>query len=396
MVPRLQRTTFGQRRAVGLACIVARDAELNGTFAGLLASAGFLTRELASAAQFVASDLLPDADIVAFDLASLGQDPMEIMRALAASGFPGDLILIGRFDAEASAALAQIAAEQGLSMLPPLSKPLRPSELEDRLALLQPVASRAAPGIDLEQALHHDWLELWYQPKMELQCSTLCGAEALLRMRHPVRGVVMPAEFLPARDDDRMLAVSQFVVTRAMADWLAFAETRLPIELSINVPLRTFRDARFLRFLHNRLPIHPHFPGLVLEIDAAELAAERDTICALAAELAMFRVRLSVDDLGCCTFWSGLPVFPFAELKVDQQFVSGCAGDRLKRALCQTIVDIGHRFGARIVAEGVDIQEDLVAVRDMGFDMAQGFLLGTPLQPAAFTRAMLRRTFALH
>jgi EAL domain-containing protein (putative c-di-GMP-specific phosphodiesterase class I) len=193
-----------------------------------------------------------------------------------------------------------------------------------------------------------------------------------------------------------MLAISQFVVTRAMADWLAFAEARLPIELSINVPLRAFRDARFLRFLHNRLPIHPRFPGLVVEIDAAELAAERDTICALAAELAMFRVRLSVDDLGCCTFWSGLPVFPFGELKVGQQFVSGCARERVKRALCQTIVDIGHRSGAMVVAKGVDAQEDLVAVRDMGFDMVQGFLLGTPLEPAAFTRAMQHRAFALH
>ena len=81
--------------------------------------------------------------------------------------------------------------------------------------------------------------------------------------------------------------------------------------------------------------------------------------------------------------------FPFVELKVDRKFIAGCADDRLKRAVCRQILDLADGYGARTVAEGVETRPDFVAVRDMGFDLVQGFLFAKPATAKKFARTML-------
>jgi EAL domain-containing protein (putative c-di-GMP-specific phosphodiesterase class I) len=101
-------------------------------------------------------------------------------------------------------------------------------------------------------------------------------------------------------------------------------------------------------------------------------------------------IGVSIDDL--VADWPalmGLASFPFAELKVDRQFVTGCANDRLKQTVCRSIIELAREYGARVVAEGVESRADFVAANEMGFDLVQGFLFGKPMALKKFARSAL-------
>jgi EAL domain-containing protein (putative c-di-GMP-specific phosphodiesterase class I) len=245
--------------------------------------------------------------------------------------------------------------------------------------------------VDLIEAFGNNWLELWYQPKIDPRALTVCGAEALIRLRHPTWGVVAPAPFLPEKGDPHFRVLSDFVVLKAMADWMRFATDHVPIEIAVNLPAAVLADPDFVRRMRLQLPRHPAFDRLVVEIDASELVGDVVRVRDVARELASCGVGISIGNLGAeGASLTGLEDLPIMELKVARQVINGCAQDRLKRALCTTILDIARRIGARTVAESVETRADLIAVREIGFDLIQGFMLGKPLEARKFGR-LLRR-----
>src|SRR3984893_8025412 len=109
-------------------------------------------------------------------------------------------------------------------------------------------------------------------------------------------------------------------------------------------------------------------------------------------ELRFHNIAITIDDLGA--EWPaliGLNDFPFPEVKVDRKFISGCADDRLKRAMCGRIPALANGYGARCVAEGVETRADFLAVREMGFDLVQGFLFAKPIPAKKFARTIMGR-----
>lgn len=115
-----------------------------------------------------------------------------------------------------------------------------------------------------------------------------------------------------------------------------------------------------------------------------------DILIDVAKEIRLKNVAISIDNLGAD--WPalmGLDSFPFAELKVDRQFVTGCASDRLKRTVCRRIIELAREYGARVVAEGVETRADFTAANEIGFDRVQGYLFGKPVGLKKFARASL-------
>jgi EAL domain-containing protein (putative c-di-GMP-specific phosphodiesterase class I) len=173
------------------------------------------------------------------------------------------------------------------------------------------------------------WLELWYQPKIGSQALDLRGAEALIRMRHPRLGVIQPAHFIPHMGDRLLPALSQFVVTQALADWRYFLAEQRPLDLSINLPISFLEDPKSFDYLCRQLPDDPAFAGLILEVDGSDitrdLAAARD----FAKQARLRKLAISVDRLGSeWTTLLRLRDFPFVEIKVEPELVAGCAYDR--------------------------------------------------------------------
>jgi EAL domain-containing protein (putative c-di-GMP-specific phosphodiesterase class I) len=213
------------------------------------------------------------------------------------------------------------------------------------------------------------------------------GVEALLRVRHPAWGIVPPAYFVPDDGDPQFHPVSDSVISRVVDDWHYFFAQHGPIETAINLPIAFLQDPESIGRLCKQLPDHTAFDGLIVEINGTEVVRNLSLAKEVARQLRSHKIAISIDALGA--EWlslTGLCNFPFVEIKVDRKLVTGCAEDRLKQSICRRILDLAGSYGARTVAEGVETWADFIAVREMGFDLVQGFLFAKPMTAEKFAQ----------
>jgi EAL domain-containing protein (putative c-di-GMP-specific phosphodiesterase class I) len=231
------------------------------------------------------------------------------------------------------AEIEQIGLRHGLAMLPSLKKPFRANDLKTKLTAgarvndTTPAAkSKKLVRVDLAEALRKHWLELWYQPKIHLKSLSVCGAEALIRVRHPDHGIMSPAQFLPKAGDLLYEPLSRFVIATAMAHWNTLDADKIAHKLAVNVPASVIVSPEFIGVLRKLLPTNPKFPGLIIEVTEDEIIQDPIRIREIATQLKLYNVSLSIDDFGSAySSLSRLHELPFTELKLDRSFVSNCA-----------------------------------------------------------------------
>lgn len=383
---------FGRRKVACRACVVEGKPHVRRFLCEALEEIGFITCECANV---TALDAVLDeplgVDLVVIGSAN-GVQAATVIEALAAKVFDGKVLLLGPRNSSSVAAVRHLGMQRRLEMLPPLVTPFDSASLHQSVAALARKDTQLEPVIDAGEALDAGWLELWYQPKFNARTLQLCGAEALIRVRHPSWGLVPPAYFMPDRDDPCLSVLSNFVVNRAIEDWHYFTTNHRTVQIAVNLPFNFFRDPDSIMNLCRRMPNHPAFDGLIVEISAGDLVADLDLARAVARQVRFSNIAVSIDDLGSeCLSLVGLDDFPFVEVKVDRQFIAGCADDRLKRTACRQILDLADGFGCRTVAEGVETRADFFAVREMDFDMVQGFLFAKPMTAQKFALTSLRQ-----
>src|SRR5665213_945535 len=277
-------------------------------------------------------------------------------------------------------------------MLPPLTKPFRVEALRARIGGVRPVPPREPKTVSLETALKNDWLELWYQPKIDLRSMLVCGAEALVRLRHPAEGILTPDRFLPRPGDPLYHPLTDYVVRRTLFDWTVFADHRMTNRLAINVPASVLQRPGFVANLRQHLPNHPKFPGLIVEITEDEAISDPELAREIAVQLKLYNVHVSIDDFGSGYSTLGrLSELPFAEIKLDRSFVQGCSSDVHKRQMCQAVIDLARRFDITAVAEGVETLADLQVLIGIGYRVVQGFLFARPMPSGDFANLVISR-----
>ena len=325
-------------------------------------------------------------DLVVLGLTAGGIDAGEMLRALAAKDFAGKVLPFAQRDSAVLETIQDLAERLGISLLPPLLMPFSKERLRESLAILLPEGS-PVPLVDMAEAVRGGWLELWYQPKIDARSIVMRGVEALLRIRHPAWGIVPPAYLVPNDGDLRFTPLSDTVINCAVEDWHYFFAQHGPIETAINLPIAFLQEPDSVSRLCQQLPHHTAFEGLIVEINGTEIIRNLNWAKDVANQLRLHKIAISIDDLGA--EWlslTGLCNFPFVEIKVDQKFVTGCAEDRLKQSICRRIIDLADGYGARTVAEGVETWDDFFAVREMGFDLVQGFLFAKPMSAQKFAQ----------
>jgi EAL domain-containing protein (putative c-di-GMP-specific phosphodiesterase class I)/CheY-like chemotaxis protein len=383
---------FGRRRVIPNVCIVDDKQHIRTFLAEAFEELGFLVAALGSTRELGETLNTRHADLIVLGLSAGGVGARHILQDLAARSFTGDILAIGQAGSPIVAAIEHLAGELGLTMLPTLATPFSTDSLRKSVARLLPGESPPSAPVDVAEALKSGWLELWYQHKVDARTLVSRGAEALVRMRHPSWGVVPPAYFIPDDDDPHFRELSQFVIGQALDDWQYFLGHAHPVDLSVNLPVSFLEDANAVDELCLRMPSHPAFSGLTIEITGTEIVRNLDLLIDVAKRVRFHNIAVAVDDIGA--EWPslmGINHFPFTEIKVDRKFIQGCADDKLKRSVCRSIVDLASSYGALTVAEGVETRADLIAVHELGFDRAQGFLFGRPAAPRKFVRSALSR-----
>jgi EAL domain-containing protein (putative c-di-GMP-specific phosphodiesterase class I) len=385
-----RRGWFGHRKLTPRACVADSKKHLRAFLADALEDLGFITFECGEPGELEGLLDAQQTDLLVLSVSTDGIEVSKILETLVRKAFKGKVLVIGRPESIMVKAVRQIGDEYGLTMLPSLPTPFSAGSLRDSVATLLPAEPAPSPAVDVAEALKAGWLELWYQQKIDLRTMVPSGAEALVRMRHPAWGVVPPAYFIPDELDPHFQSLSEFVIGRAIEDWHYLLQQKGPVDLSINLPVSFLKDDWAVRELCRRMPDHPAFGGLLLEIDSTEVIDNLDLVIDVARRVRLHNIAISIDNVGA--EWPalmGLQYFPFVELKVDHQFVSGGGDDRLKQAVCRRIVELAHDHGAGVLAQGVETRADFLTAHSVGFDVVQGYLFGKPMGVKKFARSRL-------
>jgi EAL domain-containing protein (putative c-di-GMP-specific phosphodiesterase class I) len=248
------------------------------------------------------------------------------------------------------------------------------------------------PVVELNEALRNDWVEIWYQPKIDLRRKCLAGAEALARIRHPGLGMLAKGSFLPRFDADGIAGLTERALIATLRAWSDFDEAGVNLHLAINVPVSALFKLPILALVREHRPAAEHWPGLILEITEDQIVRDITAAHALAAELRLSKISISIDEFGAgYSSFSSLRDLPFAELKLDRSFVRNCAADATNAVICQTAIDLAHRFGSAAVADGLENPADLQAMMVMHCDFGQGGLIGPPMPKEQFLDMLRKR-----
>ncbi|HET7902353.1 MAG TPA: EAL domain-containing protein [Candidatus Nanopelagicales bacterium] len=242
----------------------------------------------------------------------------------------------------------------------------------------------------LREALDHGGLELHYQPKVQLTDGSVVGVEALVRWRHPERGLVPPDEFVPLAERTGLVHKLTAWVLRAALDQVAdWWRNGIEVPVAVNVSMRDLQDTDLAGLVVAELDAHglpPH--ALVLEVTESVLVQDPGRAVGMLRELAELGVSSSLDDFG--TGYSSLLLLeklPVAEIKIDRSFVR-TLDEEGDYSMVRSIVGFAHGLGLSVVAEGVESAVSWKVLREMGCDVAQGYRVSRPL-PAADATAWL-------
>lgn len=236
---------------------------------------------------------------------------------------------------------------------------------------------------DLHRALERQEFELHFQPRVSVANGLACGIEALIRWRHPERGLVLPGHFIPVAEDTGLIVpIGEWVINEACRQGTAWCAAGLPqIPVAVNLSPRQFRQSNLVDTVARAIERHG-WPCNLLELEITEgvlMQQTSDTLKTLEA-LNRLGVGLAIDDFG--TGYSSLSYlkrFPVDFLKIDQSFVRDIAVDPDDATIVTAIIGLAHSLGLTVVAEGVENASQLDFIREAGCDEAQGYHIGRPM-----------------
>ena len=249
---------------------------------------------------------------------------------------------------------------------------------------------------ELRHALERDELVVHYQPIIDLATGGVWGVEALVRWHHPIRGVLGPAAFIRAAEETGLIdELSRLVLSRACAQagaWRRAAPHLQDLSISVNLPAGLLHDPGLAQVVHEVLAEHElDADALILEITEGAMMHETEEVIANLVRLKAVGVRVAVDDFG--TGYSSLAYlqrFPIDILKVDKCFVDGLGRTSADAELAQAIIRLAHALHLTPIAEGIERADQRERLRDLGCDLAQGYLFGRPANATAVTARLLQ------
>jgi diguanylate cyclase (GGDEF)-like protein len=277
------------------------------------------------------------------------------------------------------ALIAALGSDHPIVVYDPATDPHRP----ERLGLMG----------DLRKALEGSGLSLCYQPKLHLADGAIDSVEALLRWQHPLRGPVPPDTFIGiAERTGNIRRLSAWVLDHAIAQAAEWMRRGHPLRISINLSARDLDDAGLPDSIAGLLARHGAQPrDIVVELTESAVMSEPETAVQVFRRLAGSGIELAIDDFGIGqSSFAYLRRLPVREIKIDRLFTRTLAENADDRTLVQSIVELGHRLGYRVTAEGVETAAALDYLRAIGCDHAQGYWIAEALAPAAVEELLAR------
>jgi diguanylate cyclase (GGDEF)-like protein len=256
-------------------------------------------------------------------------------------------------------------------------------------SLTMQIMSHVKLEVGLRKALRNDELYLLYQPQIDVRSSEIVGVEALVRWRHPERGIISPTEFIPLAEETGLIVpIGEWVLRTACNQAKAWQRlTRRAVRMAVNLSAKQFKDENLSQMVVSALHETGLDPRLLeLELTEGTLMDDANATLATLERLRGIGVYLSIDDFG--TGYSSmnyLKRFDVRALKIDRSFINGLPQDTENAAITRAIIAMAHGLKMVVVAEGVETDEQLLLLEEYGCDLVQGYYLGHPAAADAIT-----------
>jgi EAL domain-containing protein (putative c-di-GMP-specific phosphodiesterase class I)/CheY-like chemotaxis protein len=336
--------------------------------------------------------LTPITTLILLDLMMPGRDGIEVLRLLSERRCDVPIVLMSGVGDRVLETAGQLAQSLGLSIVGHLNKPFRLKELQE--ILKKGTASSTSPGTksqqqhdisdeELRNAVERDEFVLHYQPQIEIATGNVIGVEALVRWQHPARGLIFPDNFIGRAEELSLIdQLGWIIYERGMREVGQLANSsENALTLSLNVSLHSLKDLEFPdKFLSLIERSGLNARNVTVEITESGLMQELSRTLDVLTRLRMKQVSLSIDDFGTgYAMMQQLRAIPATELKVDKSFIQNTEKNARDRVIVQKSIEMGHELDMKVVAEGVETQEQFEFLRTIYCDAVQGYLFSRPL-----------------
>lgn len=328
--------------------------------------------------------------IIMSDLMMPNVDGVTLLRNLAAMGAKCSVIVASAADPKTLAAAVRLGRGYGLDMAPPMQKPFTATALHEALT-----SSRGAISVvELRQALTNGQLEVWYQPKVSLRPNDrdkIIGAEALVRWRHPERGVLTADRFIGLIESEGLIdSLSTCVLSQVIRDLSQWSNLPSKFAVGVNLPASTVCDIAFPDQFADLLAKGGVSPAnIMIELTEREAITDHTVAIDSMTRLRLKGIGLSMDDFGLGhSSLAELYRMPFSEVKIDASFIRDLTLFPDARKIIKSVIDLSRELGIDCCAEGIETQVQAISLKALGCAKGQDYLFGRAI-PSRHFEALL-------
>ncbi|RHX85769.1 EAL domain-containing response regulator [Leptospira stimsonii] len=382
--------------------ILDDEEEIAGILGDLAKQCGFDVTITHEAGHFF-EKLNSSTQYIILDLMIPGVDGVDVLRMLSGKKLFVSVILISGADRRVLQSAEALAIQYGLKIAGVLEKPIRIqdyqrlltgliSDKKNETSTLSSVSKRAnaepssaiSPK-EIEEAIREEQFILFYQPKINFKTGAIAGFESLVRWYHPVRGLIFPDSFIPTLESypSLMDAMTEKLILQALGQcsiWnrdfpgIAVAVNISPVSLNkLILPETISKMIESFGLKNNQL---------IVEVTETQLLENITSTLDILTRIRIRGIGLSVDDFGIgYSSLKQIHRYPFTELKIDRSFVSVAPFDKEALFICQAAIDLGHKLGMTVVAEGIETEEVGELMKKEGCDKGQGYFYSKPMPP---------------